>query len=613
MYILDIGNSIREAGRTIALTIFDTLLRLIAALYDLFNMIASHRLFDDNVIQTIYTRVGLVLGLFMVFRLTFSAIEYLINPDNITDKQKGIGNIIKKVLIVVILLGSVHFLFNTAYSFQDLLLNDENNVISKVILGNSKTTGMSSETDMSWAIFSSFFKSTGPETSTCSKYLDEDNSAGIKADFDSNYKTAFSTSSFKKAYECVNEKKGSGDWVINFEWFYGIVTALFVGYVLCVYVIQLGVRSVQLAYLELIAPIPIMMYLNPKGDETLKKWGKQCLSTYLDVFIRVAILYFILLAFKAISEADLFTTGSIPVGIVLLIGLMMFAKKVPDLIKEIFPSTGGATALNFGLKMPDGAKQAATFAGGTVIGGIGGMATGIKYGKGAAGGRLGGAITGFARGTLGGAKLKGNVFANAGKGMASQRAAMQRAYNKKNDGSDFWGRTLGAGDAARTKAAFDEELSFYDAYTKNADLVDSELAKNANVKAILAEQQALMSRGESGGPIPTAAEIASMDSRVKAVKQTALQNEMNRRGTADENKVLIAALDNAEAMRKKAVNSNYAGFEKYHETSVLDYSDNFLDSVKEVKNETRNIKDPSGSRNEAYKKAEANAKYAKDK
>ena len=36
-----------------------------------------------------------------------------------------------------------------------------------------------------------------------------------------------------------------------------------------------------------------------------------------------------------------------------------------------------------------------------------------------------------------------------------------------------------------TKAAFDEELSFYDAYTKNADLVDSELAKNANVKAIL--------------------------------------------------------------------------------------------------------------------------------
>lgn len=611
MYTLDIlgiGNSIREAGRTIALALFDTLLRLIAALYDLFNMIASHRIFDDNVIQTIYTRVGLVLGLFMVFRLTFSAIEYLINPDNITDKQKGIGNIIKKVLIVVILLGSVHFLFNTAYSFQDLLLNDENNVISKVILGNSKTTGMSAETDISWAIFSSFFKSTGPETSTCSKYLDEDNSAGIKADFDNYYKTAFSTLSFKKAYECVNEKKGE-DWAINFEWFYGICTALFVGYVLCVYIIQLGVRSVQLAYLELIAPIPIMMYLNPKGDETLKKWGKQCLSTYLDVFIRVAILYFILLAFKAITEADLFATGSIPVGIVLLIGLMMFAKKGPDLIKEIFPSTGSKASLGFGMKL----KEGLTAGTGATIGAVGGLATGIKYGKGTAGGRLGGAITGLARGALGGAKSKGNIFANASKGMANQRVAMQRAYNRNNDGSDFWGRTIGAGDAARTKAAFDEELSFYDAYTKNADLVDSELAKNANVKAILAEQQALMSRGESGGPIPTAAEIASMDSRVKAVKQTALQNEMNRRGTADENKVLIAALDNAEAMRKKAVKSNYAGFEKYHETSVLDYSDNFLDSVKEVKNETRNIKDPSGSRNEAYKKAEANAKYAKDK
>ena len=34
---------------------------------------------------------------------------------------------------------------------------------------------------------------------------------------------------------------------------------------------------------------------------------------------------------------------------VLIIGLLAFAKKVPNLIKEIFPSLGGAAAFDYGL------------------------------------------------------------------------------------------------------------------------------------------------------------------------------------------------------------------------------------------------------------------------
>lgn len=607
MYILSITQDIVDAARTLALFFCEIIYSLICFCFDIFNGFGKVRLDID--VSAIFQRVELVLGLFMVFRLTFAAIEYLINPDSMMDKEKGIGNIIKKVLIVIILLGSTGFLFNEAYKLQDELIDSQ--VIEKIILpdftfNEGQDVGSNGD-QIAWYTFSQFYSQVG-ETNECGN----GHMSILKDEF-------YGEHNFNIAYKCINEKN-SKKYIIDFN---GVVALLCGGillWIIVVYTVQLGVRVIQLAYLEIIAPIPIMMYLMPKGEDKVKKWAKQCLSTFLDFFIRVAILDFIILVSSSLISsksnlaANFEATSKWGVGyitVIMIIALFTFAKKVPNLLKEIFPSTGSA-GFDFGLHGKS-AKQLGTFAGGAVAGGIGGLATGIKYGKGTAGGRLGGAITGLARGALGGAKLKGNVFANAGKGMANQRVAMQRAYNRNNDGSDFLGRTLGAGDAARTKAAFDEELSFYDAYTKNADLVDSELAKNANVKAILAEQQALMSRGESGGPIPTAAEIASMDSRVKAVKQTALQNEMNRRGTADENKVLIAALDNAEAMRKKAVKSNYAGFEKYHETSVLDYSDNFLDSVKEVKNETRNIKDPSGSRNEAYKKAEANAKYAKDK
>ena len=71
----------------------------------------------------------------MVFRITFTAIEYLVDPDKILDSKQGIGNIIKKVLIVVILLGSTRYIFNFAFDFQSKLI--ESDVVGNLILGPS--------------------------------------------------------------------------------------------------------------------------------------------------------------------------------------------------------------------------------------------------------------------------------------------------------------------------------------------------------------------------------------------------------------------------------------------------------------------------------------------
>ena len=622
MYILDIGHSIVESLRTFVFSIFEALLNAIIIIYDLFIKVAEQRLFDTEIIQDLYGRIGLILGLFMIFRLTFSAIEYLIDPDTMLDKQKGMGNIVKKVLIVVVLLGSIHFVFNKAYQLQTILLSGENNLIAKIFFNKSgdevTEDNESLGIQLSWTIFSSFFtinEEVCNKSDLCGglRIILDPEDPNVTAEIYNDLKAGLG---FKLAYKYINEDLNEDyNWTINFEWFFGIVTAVLILWTLLIYLLQIGVRCIQLAYLEIIAPIPIMMYLNPKGDEKLKKWGSQCLTTYLDVFIRIAILYFILLAVTMISKIELGSASDsgLSIKIILIIALFMFAKKVPDLIKEIFPSMGGAGGFSFGIGMPKEVKGLATFGLGAGIGAVAGAATGIKYGAGNKGGRVGGALTGLVRGGLGGAKTKGNIFKNVSGGMANQRSAMQRAYDRNNDGSTFWGRTIGAGDAARTKAAFDEELSFYDSYSKNADIVDSELSKNANVKAVLAEQQSLMSRAERGGPLPTASEIAAMDKKVKAIRQTALQQEMNKRGTDQENKTLMSAIQNAEAMRTKAVQKGYAGFEKYSNTKIDDYADSFLDSVKDVKAEIGNIKDVSGSRNKAYKEAEANAKYAKNK
>lgn len=607
MYILGITEDVVDAARSLAVTLCKVIYGLICFFFDIFNSLGKIRLDVD--VSGIFQRIGFILGLFMIFRLTFAAIEYLINPDTMLDKQKGIGNIIKKVLIVVILLGSTSYLFKEAYRLQDRLI--DNRVIEKILLPgftfayDSDDGSASDGTKIAWYTFSQFYNIEGT-----SKTCDSNTNDLIKNTF-------FKNHSLAAAYTCVNERSNK-EYIVNFDGLIAILCGGLLLWILATYTIQAGIRVVQLAYLEMIAPIPIMMYLMPKGEDKLKKWGQQCLTTFLDFFMRLAILdLVILLSSAVISSNNIFPQdldGSWSEGwlkVVLLLATFMFAKRVPELIKEIFPSMGSKAGLDFGLRMPKEVGQVATFAGGAVVGGIGGLATGIKYGQGTKGGRLGGALTGLARGVAGGAKIKGNIFANAGKGMANQRIAMQRAYDRNNDGSSLWGRTFGSGDAARTKAAFDEELSFYDAYDQNTKIIDAELEKNSMVQSAMAKKQALIESYQNGSATPNAADIKKADDLIKQAKKTALQVEMGRGPTGK----LKTALDNAEAIRVKGVELGYSGFGTISISTgtAADRAKAYNDNKDSTVNETNNIKGPSGTRNKAYKEAEANAKYAKNK
>lgn len=374
MFLVDIveeiGEAVVNALRTLALSVFEALLKLINALYSLFMEVVDwHDFAESQEVQQIFIRISLILGLFMVFRLTFSAIEYLINPDTMTDKEKGLGNIVKKVLIMIILLGSVRFLFDKAYDIQELLLDNTDNVLYKLVLGQQSGETSEAGGELIWSIFDSYYK--------CNK----NSCGGMNPDtFRTDLEEQVTEAEFAMAFQEINEKNdGSDNYYVTFDWLVAILTAVFVAYILIVYIIQLGVRVFQLAYLEIIAPIPIMMYLTPKGDETLKKWGQQCLTTFLDAFIRMAILYFIILVMRIISKADLFS-GGISLGIVLMLGLFMFAKKVPDLLGELFPSMGGKAGLGFGFSMPGEAKKLGLFGAGAVLGTAGAATSNLLHG-----------------------------------------------------------------------------------------------------------------------------------------------------------------------------------------------------------------------------------------
>lgn len=65
----------------------------LAGIYDIFFSIASSEIFQGDVINDFYSRVQLILGILMVFKLSISLLQIIINPDTFKDKQKGAGSL----------------------------------------------------------------------------------------------------------------------------------------------------------------------------------------------------------------------------------------------------------------------------------------------------------------------------------------------------------------------------------------------------------------------------------------------------------------------------------------------------------------------------------------
>ena len=461
-----INISIVKAIRSLFLVLCDFVYRLIIVFFDIFSRLGSAEILQNSTIQAIYSRIGLIIGIFMVFRISFSFIQYLINPDTMLDKQKGMGEIVKRVIIVIVLLGITPTLFREAFTLQNYLVKQ--NVIGKIFSNDSNINSDDVGRNLAWYGFSSFFTinpDAGDAASKCSEVTD----GNMEYDFKQN-------GSLISAYKCVNMESDGNTlldflspinslinnrnrtFVIDFE-ANGLVPFLvgvLILWVIIVYTIQLGVRLLQLAYLQLVAPIPIMMYLEPKKNDTLGKWANQCLVTFLDFFIRIAIMYFAIFIIDLIikngsSSVFMATFGNsnlatkLYINIIMIIAVLIFVKRVPNLLKEVFPALNSAATLDFGLKPPKEAVQ--------VTKAITGAATAGAIGLIGGGPGLANKLMGFAGGALKGGY--GGFNGDKLKDIASARAK-QNITNRQNrlEGNTF-GVRMGA--KLRDTFGFDSE------------------------------------------------------------------------------------------------------------------------------------------------------------
>lgn len=414
---------------------------LITILYQLLLYLANLDLFQmstladnpdpTNVIMNFSSRVYALLGIFMLFKISFSILQYMVNPDDFSDKSKGFGKMVTNTLISLCLIVAVPYIFQFAFKAQGIIL--ESNFLGQLILGNTTTSGESTSEelkdmnlneemaeDLQFLVYGSFFSvdssvtdkcSSGPVLGTksmaqnvgCLNYLAERFESVGGANKLGDFFAAGGVESTERRFdafgEVVNIKTEDNKYLFKYMPVISTVAGGFVVVMLLSFCIDVAVRIIKLGFLEIIAPIPIISYMDPKQsgkDGMLGRWGSECFKTYLSLFIRLAIIYFAFFVVDVVANSvladsteQLYLNDNPPEGlmavfvqVMVILGVFMFAKEVPKLLENLIPGMSGAGSLSINplKKINESPLAAGALAfGGAAIGGA--AANAIAAGK----------------------------------------------------------------------------------------------------------------------------------------------------------------------------------------------------------------------------------------
>lgn len=155
----------------------------------------------------------------------------------------------------------------------------------------------------------------------------------------------------------IKKLAGAGTYAFAYSFLLSGISALIIAIILIGYTVDIAIRAIKLAVLRLIAPIPIISHMSisakeAKGEDTFSLWTKAIISTYIDLFIRLIIIYFVIYLIQdMLQNGIVIRTGTGIVGAIsfvfIVIGLFLFARQAPKFIRDVLGIQG--TGSNIGL------------------------------------------------------------------------------------------------------------------------------------------------------------------------------------------------------------------------------------------------------------------------
>lgn len=336
------------------------------------------QIFKSDVVEQITARLYVVLAVFMIFKLAFSLIQYLVNPDQVNDKQAGMGKMVSRTATAFIMLIGVPIIFtefvfgpegaSPDHTYQAIIARS----IPRIILGSNVDTsnsdvGRSMGETMAATAFSAFVQ---PREGCNAPSL---TTATISDIADATYA------------RCSDVVDGgeSSIFAYDYNWLFGLAVGLLMLVIMLFFTVDIAIRAIKLGILRIVAPIPIISYVDPKSakDGAFNNWLKSLISTFLELFIKVAVIYIIIFIINELTSAGggFFDNAGLDAGeqmyatVFIIIGMLLFAMQASAFIKNIFGIKDQGLGTGLGMLM---GGAGALLAGG----GIAGMAKGMMQG-----------------------------------------------------------------------------------------------------------------------------------------------------------------------------------------------------------------------------------------
>ena len=388
MFVLASNMWFTKLMRTFFFGLDKIIYNFIPTIYSLLISIARTSILTQADISKMADRIYRLLAVFMVFKVTFSLIMYVVNPDDFSDKSKGVGKLTTNIIISLSLLIITPYIFRWAYDLQTIILED--NSLAVLVFGEeseNKSFINSAGDNMAYITIGPFFT---PNTSieelySCSRLVirnDSDKKMHVNPDctgIDRNYEevnvdsngtisgssmlslvndSTFSKKTlmnyvagiennslglvFRQDLALATDKKNE-NYIMDYNFGISSVVGIVILLLLITFCMDVALRSIKLAFLQLIAPVPILSYVDPKSgkDGMFKKWYQMCFKTFLSLFIRLLALYFAVFIISMVSDGKLvdivdgsYVTSGL-ISIFIIIGALMFAKQLPKILEGL--------------------------------------------------------------------------------------------------------------------------------------------------------------------------------------------------------------------------------------------------------------------------------------
>ena len=330
---------------SIVYSLIPVVYRGIFALYDIDKIIGVGN--TQNLLNTAKETVYSFLAIFMFFRVAFSLITMLVDPSLIDDKSKGAKKIVLNIFICLGLIVVVPVFFRVAKNIQTRVLEEK--IIERAVGGdiysNDQNYNLGNELALStWSVFlqpvvdegdaydawKGVFESGNPTIwplPVLATHLN-DTTGGILGGLATKI----------AGVAAILRATGTVTYQLGYIWLISGLVGIYVVWTMIKMLIDVTYRSIKFLLLEVISPIAIISYIDPKSSEKglFSKWLSETLKTYLSLFIRIFIFAMVSVILKQISVSSFFDEGNILTRLFFILALVAFMKTAPKFIDNLF-------------------------------------------------------------------------------------------------------------------------------------------------------------------------------------------------------------------------------------------------------------------------------------